>query len=173
MVQNALAGKSAGTNPFASLSQLANILTGIDGFLFKPGQSIEYEIHCRLVYLRNTLIVAYELWQSDVHTRVGRSMNKFFVLCMTEGDRSAFERRIVPGLIFTAEELRNLNIPGLNHLPSVIDHCAEEAGHYANNNKACVTVGVENANEMKWRNYTPFHPPHDPAKTGGKVAKGS
>jgi hypothetical protein len=169
MAQNALAGETAGTNPFTSLSQLSNVLTGIDSFLFKPGQNLEFEIHCRLVYMRNTLIVAYDLWQNDINRRVSRSLEKFFVFCMTEGERSAFERRLVPGLTFAAEELRSLNIAALNHLPSVIDHCAGEAGHYANNNKACVRAGVENAGEMKWRNYTPLHRPHDPAK----VAKGS
>lgn len=147
-------------NPFGSLSQLANVINAIDKFLSDPGQvKPDPLLYRRLAYLRNTLIVAYDLWQNDIHSRVGRSMEKFYVFCMTDHERVGFLRRMTPALMFAAEEMQILAITNLGHLAGLIQDCAEQSADYANNNKACVKLGIKNQDNQPWRNYDPLRLP--------------
>lgn len=146
-----------GQHPFAALARLANAIQAIDRFIFSRTRGIiEVMAHRRLTYLRNTLIVSYDLWQGDVHSRVGRSRGDIYVFCMTDREKTAFERRMVPALQFAAEEMRSLGIKALIPVIDLIDQAAHDAGGYAENNKAQIRAGLETDDDQIWREFRPL-----------------
>lgn len=104
-------------------------------------------IRHRMIYLRNTLIVSLDLWQNDLDQRVNRSRAKFYVFCMTESEKAAFTRRMVPALQFAAEELRNINAASLSHLVVTLERASVDAALYAAQNKACLKRAIDDQNE--------------------------
>lgn len=149
-------------NPFASLGQLASVISGIDRQVQrKEGHGLDYETHRRLAFLRNTLMVTFQLWQDDVHARVGRSTKDFYVFSMTDGERTAFLRRVAPGLRFAAEEMRALAIKPLAHLVDLLDHVGEEIDSYANDNKTSIRAGIDSARNYPWIDFHPLHLPQE------------
>ena len=136
---------STANNPFAGLNQLATVIIGIDNFidLWRERRTeLPLAETRRLIYMRNTLVVAFNLWKDDVEIRVARSQEKFYVFCMTDGEKMSFLRRMGPGFVFAAEELRDLNIKALSHFSGSIAQCSDAADHYANNNKICIRAGT-------------------------------
>jgi hypothetical protein len=150
----------SGQHPFAALTRLANAIQAIDRFIFSRTRGIlEVTLHRRLVYMRNTLIVAYDLWQGDVHSRVGRSRGDIYIFCMTDREKLAFERRMVPALSFAAEELRALNIKALDLVVDLVDTAAADAEDYAANNKTQIRAGMEADDDQSWRTFQPLSLP--------------
>ncbi|MBI2234854.1 MAG: hypothetical protein HYU57_07740 [Micavibrio aeruginosavorus] len=126
----------AGLNPFQALRHLGNVVQSLDYVLDDPGQKETLQpVRRRLVYARNTLCLALNLWQDDVQRRLNRSRGSFYVYCMTDAERLAFLRRIRPALEFTAEELRAIGIMSINHLVPLLEQAAAEAVIYAAENR--------------------------------------
>lgn len=125
-----------GLNPFQALRHLGNVVQSLDHALGDPSQKETLQpVRRRLVYARNTLCLALNLWQDDVQRRLNRSRGSFYVYCMTEAERLSFQRRIRPALEFTAEELRSVNIMSINHLIPLLTQAAAEAVTYAAENR--------------------------------------
>jgi hypothetical protein len=149
-------------NPFAGLSQLANIINGLDTFLGlakERGTDLPIMTLRRLTYMRNTLVVSFELWKDEVQNRVSRSEQKFYVFCMTEGEKIGFQRRMVPSLAFAAEELAALDIKALAHFAGSIAKCGDLANTYANNNKASIRAGIEDNGRFPNYEFQPLRLP--------------
>lgn len=135
-------------NPRRSVYYLSNVISTIDFNLTRPNRQMrDPAIRHRLVYLRNTLMVSLDLWQDDLEQRVNRSRSRFYVFCMTESEKAAFTRRMVPALNFAAEELRNINAEHLSHLVATLDRAAADAATYAEQNKACLRRAIDDQNE--------------------------
>jgi hypothetical protein len=135
-------------NPRRSVYHLSNVIGTIDFNLNRPSpQMRDPAIRHRVIYLRNTLIVSLDLWQNDLEQRVNRSRARFYVFCMTEGEKFAFTRRMVPALQFAAEELRNINAASLSHLVATLERTAADAAIYAAQNKACLKLAIDDQNE--------------------------
>lgn len=149
-----------GHNPFAALTRLNNAILAIDRFLVSPTRGIiEVPVHRRLSYLRNTLAVSYELWQSDIHARVNRSRQGFYVFCMTDREKQAFQRRMIPSFQFAAEEMQSLAIEQLGHVTNLIESCAQDALDYVNNNKSVIRKGMNAEDDQTWRIFKPLRLP--------------
>lgn len=154
-----------GQHPFAALARLANAIQAIDRFvLSKTRGMLDVVTHRRLAYLRNTLIVSYDLWQSDVHSRVGQSRGDIYVFCMTDREKLAFQRRMIPALRFAAEELRSLDIKALEPVIDLADNAATDAQEYVDNNKAQIRAGIEADDDQVWREFQPLLLPKPPEK---------
>jgi hypothetical protein len=146
-----------GQHPFAALTRLANAIQAIDRFIFSPTRGfLDVVVHRRLVYLRNTLIVSYDLWQSDVHSRVGRSRGDIYVFCMTDREKLAFQRRMIPALQYAAEEMRSLAIRHLEHVIDLVDQATTDAEGYFTDNKAQIHAGIEADDDQVWRSFRPL-----------------
>ena len=138
------ADNSRGLNPFQALTHLANVITTIDSFLEE--RTLRQDVaaaHHRIIYVRNTLCVTLDLWQEDIHRRLNRSKNGFYVYCMTDPERQAFLRRIEPSLRFAAEELGNIQISSMRHLMGMIEKSTADAVFYATDNRASIILGLE------------------------------
>ena len=149
-----------GHNPFAALTRLNNAIMAIDRFLVSPTRGIINVLtHRRLAYLRNTLAVSYDLWQSDVHARVNRSRQGFYIFCMTDREKQAFQRRMIPCFKFSAEEMCSLAIEQLAHITDLIESCANDAKDYVNHNKDVIRVGLNADDDQIWRVFKPLRLP--------------
>lgn len=142
--QQAAEGRAApetGLNPLQALRQLANIIDNIDHHLVMldrretPRATLR-----RATYARNTLVVALTLWQDDVLRRLAQSRQSFYVYCMTDAERTAFTRRISPGLYFTAEELADIGVPAFAPLVPLVEQAAENAVRYATENRQSLII---------------------------------
>lgn len=154
-------------NPFVSLGQLASVISGIDRLIFrKEGHGLDPATHHRLAYLRNTLMVTFELWQDDLHARVNRSKKDFYIYSMTDHERLSFLRRVQPGLSFAGEEMRAMAIMTLSHLTDLIAHVGDEVDYYANDNKAAIRAGVDCQEEYPYQQFHPLHLPRQDRDAG-------
>ncbi|MDB5491054.1 MAG: hypothetical protein JWO78_903 [Micavibrio sp.] len=155
--QEAFAASSGVQHPFAALARLSNAIQAIDRFIFSKTRGyLEVMTHRRLAYLRNTLAVSYDLWQGDAHSRVSRSRSDIYIFCMTDREKLAFQRRMVPALSFAAEGLRALEIEALSPVVDLVGNAALDAQNYVTENKAQIRAGTETADDQVWREFPPL-----------------
>lgn len=144
MTKQDLEPAKSGLDPFQALVRLSHVITAIDHLLEpKTGSREVLPLQHRLVYARNTLVVALQLWQSDLLTRLGQSRGSFYVYCMLDSERLAFLRRMHPALEFTAGEMRALHLAALDHVIPLVDQAAEDAVFYAIENRRCIIMAKE------------------------------
>lgn len=124
-----------GINPLRALVHLSNAITTMDHVLRNAEAIPDMSLKRRVVYARNTLREALYLWQDDALERLARSRGGFYVYSMTDSEKLAFIRRMRPALSFTAEEMRNINHPAINHLVPLVEELAEGAATYATENR--------------------------------------
>jgi hypothetical protein len=130
-----------GLDPFQALTRLSHAITAIDHLLAeRAGERDIQKQKRRIIYARNTLVVALQLWQSDLIDRFVQSRGGFYVYCMLDAEKLAFLRRMRPALSFTAEELRALNLAALDHVIPLVDQAAEDAAHYATENRQSLII---------------------------------
>lgn len=135
--------EAAAIHPLHAVQRLSNVINTIDYVMARPdAQMQDPETRRQTIFLRNTLIVSLDLWQDDVHRRLNKSRENFYVYCMTEGERIAFRRRIGPGLDYAVEVLRNINSPALAALIPVLEKSSHDAMIYADHSKACLRLAL-------------------------------
>ncbi len=140
---DAQADAPAGVHPLQAVQRLSNVIHTIDYVLARPdAQMQDAETRRQTIFLRNTLIVSFDLWQDDIHRRLNKSRENFYVYCMTDGERLAFRRRIGPGLDYAVEVLRNINSPALAALIPVLEQNSRDALIYADHSKASLRLAL-------------------------------
>lgn len=141
-----------GIHPIAALGHMATIIHTLDGFIERPPRESRPEtmkrLMRRMIYVRNTLAVSFDLWQNDTHRRLLKSKSGFYIFSMTSEESTGFFRRMGPGLRFAAEDLRNLamefdDFSQMSYLASGVEKLAEDAKVYANENKACLALALD------------------------------
>ena len=148
----------AAANPIIALTQLGNVLGAMDRFIQQPHPDPDrMKLNRRLAYARNSLCVGFELWQNDLERRLLKSRSDFYIFSMTDEEATAFRRRVVPGMNFTAEDLKKIleEFPAFApqaHLAAMVEKIAEDARIYAENNKNCLETALESG--------MPFSPLH-------------
>lgn len=135
--------EQAAIHPLQAVQRLSNVINTIDYVLARPDAQMQNpETRRQTIFLRNTLIVSLDLWQDDVHRRLNKSRENFYVYCMTDGERVAFRRRIGPGLDYAVEVLRNIDSPALAALIPVLEQNSRDALIYADHSKACLRMAL-------------------------------
>ncbi len=137
---------AGGLNPFQALTRLSHAITAIDYLLDqKPGSPRLPQLKRRIVYARNTLVVALQLWQGDVLERLAQSGGSFYVYCMIDAERLAFLRRMRPALEFTAEEIRSIDkdLGAFDHVIPLVEQAMEDVILYATENRHSLIMAKE------------------------------
>lgn len=161
------------TDPATLRAQAETILTLLDRLIARPpaAGAEKAEMLRRAVYIHNTIWVGIDLWQQDLLRRVRQSRQGggFYVFSMTADEVRAFCRRVVPGLLFVAEDMTSLSrdYPALERFAGVAGAVRELAAGmeiYAHDNKAALRLVLDHGFDPLARESLPLPPLPDKAR---------